>query len=143
MKALYILYDASCGLCNHSRIWLENQPAYLRLSFIPQGSAEVQCRFPSLKIDNPPKELIVVSDEGNVYRRSSAWIMCLYALREYRQWSSRLAHPVLLPFAQRFIELISTNRLAISHLLKLDSNRELIVQIQKADRSASPPPLPN
>jgi hypothetical protein len=44
--------------------------------------------------------------------------MCLYALREYREGSQRLAHPALQPFARRVCETISQNRLLISHFLQ-------------------------
>ena len=40
--------------------------------------------------------------------------MCLYALKEYREWSQRLASPALLPLARRVCELVSDNRLSIS-----------------------------
>jgi hypothetical protein len=40
--------------------------------------------------------------------------MCLYALRDYREWSHRLAHPALLPWAGRVCELLSENRLWVS-----------------------------
>ena len=56
----------------------------------------------------------MVSDEGGVYRGPQAWIMCLYALRDYREWSQRLAHPALLPWARRVCELLSENRFRVS-----------------------------
>ncbi len=40
--------------------------------------------------------------------------MCLYALRDYREWSQRLAHPALLPWARRVCELLSENRFRVS-----------------------------
>jgi hypothetical protein len=43
--------------------------------------------------------------------------MCLYALRDYREWSQRLAHPALLPWARRVCELLSENRLQMSRWL--------------------------
>jgi hypothetical protein len=43
--------------------------------------------------------------------------MCLYALREYRAWSQRLAHPALLSWARRTCELLSENRLQVSRLV--------------------------
>jgi hypothetical protein len=43
--------------------------------------------------------------------------MCLYALRDYRELSLRLAHPALLPFARRFCELLSENRFRVSRWL--------------------------
>ncbi len=121
MKRLYVLYDQECALCGSCRWWLMRQEAFLELSFIPLQSPEVARRFPGLKewdqLDLREK-LVVVSDEGAVYQGQYAWIMCLYALREYRVWAQRLAHPTMLPFARRVCELVSRNRYSISRFLK-------------------------
>ncbi len=121
MKSLYVLYDQECSLCLSCGHWLMRQAAFIQLRFIPLQSPEIAQRFPGLKewdgLDLREK-LVVVSDEGAVYQGQYAWIMCLYALRDYREWSQRLAEPLLLPFARRVCELVSRNRLAISHFLK-------------------------
>ena len=118
MKTLYVLYDDTCGLCRRCRRWLEAQPAFLTLRFLPFQSSEVACRFPEIEQFHPNEQLLVVSDEGAVYQGSHAWIMCLYALREYREWSQRLASPLLLPWARRVCELVSENRLTLSAWLR-------------------------
>ena len=85
METLYVLYDARCGLCSLARRWLIQQAPLIRLSFIPAGSVLAGQLFPGLcQPGEPPEELVVVSDEGAVYRNESAWIMCLFALEEYR-----------------------------------------------------------
>lgn len=114
MKTLYVLFDSQCALCRQCRRWLERQPAFIELRFLPLQSAEVAARFPGIEQFNPREQLVVVSDEGAVYQGSHAWIMCLYALREYRAWSQRLASPALLPWARRACELVSDNRLSLS-----------------------------
>ena len=87
-------------------------------------AAETGCRFPGIERFHPNEQLLVVSDEGDVYQGSHAWIMCLYALREYRAWSQRLASPLLLPWARRVCELVSENRLSLSGWLqRLDDAR--------------------
>ncbi|HWB61444.1 MAG TPA: DUF393 domain-containing protein [Chthoniobacteraceae bacterium] len=116
MKALYILYDAQCALCRRCRAWLESQPAFVELRFVAFQSGETERRFPGIGRLNPGDQLLVVSEDGLVYKGPHAWIMCLYALREYREWSQRLASPALLPFARRVCELVSANRLSISRL---------------------------
>jgi hypothetical protein len=97
------------------------QQAFIELYFIPLQSPEIDQHFPGLKewdeLDLSEK-LVVISDEGAVYQGQYAWIMCLYALREYREWAQRLAHPALLPFARRVCETVSRNRLLISRFLK-------------------------
>ena len=68
---------------------------------------------------------MVVSDEGAVYRDENAWIMCLYALEEYREWAARLAHPLLRPLAREAFALLSRQRPRISRWLSLASEVEI------------------
>ncbi len=114
MKTLHVLFDGQCALCRQCRRWLARQPAFVELRFLPLQSEEVACRFPGIERFHPGEQLLVVSDEGEVYQGSHAWIMCLWALREYREWSQRLASPALLPWARRACELVSDNRLSLS-----------------------------
>ena len=121
MKRLYVLFDQECPLCQGCRQWLMRQQAFIELHFIPLQSPEIARRFPGLQewdLLDLREKLVVVSDEGAVYQGQYAWIMCLYALREYREWAQRLAHPALLPFARRVCEVVSSNRLLISRFLK-------------------------
>ncbi len=124
MKILYVLHDAECALCQRCRRWLQSQPAFVELRFIALQSPEAACRFPGIGALDPGDQLLVVSDEGDVYQGPHAWIMCLYALREYREWSQRLAHPALLHMTRRVCELVSENRLSISRLLPKKSPEE-------------------
>jgi predicted DCC family thiol-disulfide oxidoreductase YuxK len=117
MRKLYILYDAECAVCARCLIWLNRQPAFVPLVFIPLQSPEAGRRFPGIEQMRPDKELIAISDAGDVWQGGSAWVMCLWALREYREWSQRLAHPALLPLARRACAVISENRHRISRWL--------------------------
>jgi predicted DCC family thiol-disulfide oxidoreductase YuxK len=114
MKTLYVLYDSHCGICRQCRRWLERQPAFIELRFLALDSPEIACRFPGIEAFHPREQLLVISEEGAVYQGPHAWIMCLYALREYREWSQRLASPTLLPLARRACELVSDHRLSLS-----------------------------
>jgi len=117
MKRLYIFYDGECGLCRRCREWLANQSSYLELVFHPFQSGEARRLCPELQRFQPSEQLIVLSDEGGVYAGESAWLMCLYALRDYRDWSQKLATPSLRPLARRICILISHNRLRLSQTL--------------------------
>jgi predicted DCC family thiol-disulfide oxidoreductase YuxK len=114
MKTLYVLYDGKCAICRRLRAWLGQQIAYVPLAFIPLQAPDIEQRFPGIGALHPDAELFVISDEGEMWRGERAWIICLWALREYREWSQRLAHPALLPFARRACALISENRHALS-----------------------------
>ena len=114
MKALHVIYDGRCAICRRCRGWLGRQAAFVPLAFVRLQSPEVSIRFPGIEQFHPEERLIVISDEGDVWRGESAWIMCLWALCEYRELAQRLANPLLKPFARKACELISENRHAIS-----------------------------
>ncbi|MBV8846441.1 MAG: DUF393 domain-containing protein [Bryobacterales bacterium] len=121
MQRLFIVYDPDCGLCSQIKGWLAHQPAYLRLNFVSSGSPAARRLLPSLA----PGDLAVVSDEGDAWVGDRAWVICLWALRDYRRWAARLARPFLLPFAERAFAALSRNRATISRVMSLQSDTEL------------------
>jgi predicted DCC family thiol-disulfide oxidoreductase YuxK len=123
MKTLYVLYDSECGFCVHCVRWLSPKPQSVELKFIPRNSLDIPCRFPHLYLDKCPDELVVVGDDGSVYFGAKAWIMCLYSLDEFREWSLRLSSPALLPFAKKAVAMFAKNRLKISALLGLSDDQ--------------------
>ena len=116
---LHVLYDNSCGLCSHLVQWMSRQVAVCDLRFVAGGSDAARKLFPDLPVAARPEELVVISDEGAVYRGDDAYIMCLWALDSYRSVAERLARPGFRPLARRVFALISTNRLRLSELLGL------------------------
>jgi predicted DCC family thiol-disulfide oxidoreductase YuxK len=134
MERLYVLYDARCGLCTWAKGWMLRQPSWIRLSFIPAGSELAGRLFPGLcRPGEPPAELVVVSEDGGVYREGNAWIMCLFALEEYREWANRLAHPLLRPLARQAFYLLSRQRSRISRWLGLASEVEIVETLRRID----------
>jgi hypothetical protein len=82
-----------------------------------------QCpNISELKAD---REIVVMADTGEVWQGAGAWVMCLWALEDYREWSARFSGPTMQAVARKIVRLISTNRLSISHLLGLRADREL------------------
>ncbi|MEO6036619.1 MAG: DCC1-like thiol-disulfide oxidoreductase family protein [Verrucomicrobiota bacterium] len=136
MKMLYVLYDEDCHFCRRCRHWMEGQPSFLEIVFIAAGSAEAQCRFPGIEKFGTRNELTVISDGGAVYQGGSAFIMCLYALVDFREWSLRLARPSLLPFARQAFEIISNNRAGFSKWFRASTDEEMSRALEK-----TPPPL--
>ena len=110
MRDLTVLYDATCALCVDARSWLETQPKYVPLRFLPAGSPGAAARFPELNPADTLRDITVVDDTGRVYRGPKAWAMCLWATRSYRAWSQRLTSPELWPMAKRMIAWVSRNR---------------------------------
>src|SRR2546423_15225288 len=117
MQMLYVLYDARCELCRWLKDWLLHQKSWLALKMLPAASEQARQMFPGLEQIASSDDLVVISDEGEVYLNNHAWIMCLYALEEYRDWAWRLAHPLLLPFSRQAFAALSKNRYTISQWL--------------------------
>ncbi|HEX7772568.1 MAG TPA: DCC1-like thiol-disulfide oxidoreductase family protein [Pyrinomonadaceae bacterium] len=121
MFRLTVLYDPECGLCRRAHEWLAEQSKIVELNFVPCASEEARERYPQLNHDLTKKDLTVIGDEnGAVYFGPKAWLMVLWALAKYRDWSYRLATPELLPTTKRVVSLISQNRYQIGRAAGLN-----------------------
>jgi len=131
MEKLYVLYDPKCELCERLKDWLLIQRSWLGLCLVPAGSDKAQKMFPELEQVATCNDLVVISDDGQVYLNNSAWIMTLYALEDYRDWACRLAHPLILPFVRQAFDMISKNRYAISRWLQSRRAEEIAGELRK------------
>src|SRR5262245_5538721 len=140
MNKLTVLYDANCGFCVRCRWWLINQPKYVEMDFCPAGSPEALERFPELAAAGTVDELLVVDDEGGVYRGTQAWLMCLWALVEYRETADWLSQPALMPLARGAFAMVSSNRKTLSGWLGLEPETQMLEELRQAEppRCAGP-----
>ena len=134
VTSITILYDAACGLCTFAKDWIGKQSPLVRLEFLRAGSTEAQRAFPHLS----PGELAVVADTGEVWFGSHAWIVCLWALRDYRDLAFRLTGPALSLMAREAFMAVSRNRLALSSMLRLRNDRQIEQQLRKVQCPAMP-----
>lgn len=133
MEKLYVLYDPHCELCCRLRNWILVQRTWLGLALVEQGSEKAKRLFPELDHIAGKEDLAVVSDEGAVYLNDRAWIMVLYAMYEYRDWASRLTHPLLMPLARQAFAALSKNRHWISSLLNTDNAEAIAGELRKVE----------
>jgi predicted DCC family thiol-disulfide oxidoreductase YuxK len=127
VTSITIVYDAACGLCTGAKDWMRQQDALVTIQFVESRSSEAQRRFPQLPVD----ELAVVADTGEVWLGTRAWIVCLWALRGYRELALRLTSPLLVLMAREAYTVVSRNRHALSGMLRLRNERELEQQLRK------------
>ena len=120
---LTVLFDPSCELCIRATRWLRQQPAFVPIKLTPAGSSEIERRFPGLEASSTLESFTVVANDGRVWRGAKAWVMCLWALKDYRGWALRLGHPDRMPWAKRWIDRVSSNRHRISAWLGSDTRR--------------------
>jgi len=131
MKTLYVLYDPKCELCQRLKNWLLAQRCWLGLCVVPAGSEKAREMFPTLDQIASTNDLVVISDEGQVYLNDRAWIMAMYALEEYGDWARRLAHPLLMPLARQAFAAISKNRHAFSRWLRVADPEALAAEFRR------------
>jgi predicted DCC family thiol-disulfide oxidoreductase YuxK len=129
VTSITIVYDAACGLCIRMKDWIRQQAPLIGLRFVASGSSEARRRFPQL----PADELAVVADTGEVWLGNRAWIVCLWALGDYRDLALRLTSPLLVLMAREAFTVVSRNRYALSSMLRFRNERELEQQLRKVD----------
>lgn len=131
--ALAVFFDQDCKLCRSCRRWLQAQDKYFPVEFLAYQSRRAREICPQLAELNPDKEIVVMADNGQIYQGGSAWIMCLYALRRYRELSFKLAHPMLLPLAKKMCHIVSNHRRALSKFFPGASREQIARELIAAD----------
>jgi len=129
MKAITVFYDVHCGICATVKAWLEREPKYVKLFFVPYDSAHAKELFPKIDDWQPDREILVLTDEGGLYRGDGAWIMCLWATVRYREWSLRIAKPGLRFYAEKFCRLISRHRHALSRVMRRGTDDDIRTEV--------------
>lgn len=114
-KTLTVLFDPACPLCRRCRDWMLTQPAYLPIRFVACTTEQARREFG--EIPWLGDELVVVSDTYEIWVGPAAFLTCLWALEDWREWSFSLAGPAFAPLAERFFQTISAHKLSLSGLI--------------------------
>lgn len=117
MNYLTVYFDGQCSLCVRIRNWLETEPQIVALRFVDRNQRSGQADPDLFQPASSADDLIVVSDDGRVWRGDDAWLMVLYALDSYRSWSYRLSDPEYRPLLGRLIGLLSKHRIGLGRWL--------------------------
>ena len=102
-------YDERCGLCTALAEWRRGQRQLVPIACSPKPPGQT--------------DLAVVSDIGEVWTGDSAWLIVLWALDDFRDWSYRLAR-------QAFATL-SKNRAVLSDWLGLKTDADLAARLRE------------
>jgi predicted DCC family thiol-disulfide oxidoreductase YuxK len=120
LKQLTVLYDERCVICRRAAAWMSTQGSYVPLAFLGSRSKMAKEKYGAVPWLG--EELVVVSDEGDVWVGPAAFITALWALTEWREWSYRLSGDLFVPLAERFFSTISHNRRWIAVLIHDETN---------------------
>jgi predicted DCC family thiol-disulfide oxidoreductase YuxK len=117
-KSLTVLFDPGCSLCQRCRTWMLQQSALVDLRFVSCTGAEARARYGDIPWLGD--ELVVVGDELEVWAGPAAFLVCLWALEDYREWSYRLSGTAFAPLAERFFLFVSSHRRSVATLFTHD-----------------------
>lgn len=107
-RRLTVVYDDECELCRRCSTWLRFQPTYVPLELLPVSAARQEPRLAGIPWLGA--ELVVLDGRGRIWVGAAAFIVCLWATRDWRAWSYRLSGPSFAPLAERFFHAISSHR---------------------------------
>ena len=116
MKRLTVIYDGACALCLRCADFLAGARTLVPLELLSCQSQDARERFGAVPWLG--EELVCVSDEGDVWIGPAAFLVCMWALADYREWSYRLSGPALAPLAERFFVAISSQRARIASFVR-------------------------
>lgn len=102
--------------------------------FFRRKDLEVRARLHAIPdpCEEGDREIVVMSDEGDIWQGPEAWVVSLWVLRKWRRWTERMASPVLLPLASRIFHLISARRMTFSRLLALKADEEVRAECERS-----------
>lgn len=112
--SLTVVFDPGCSLCRRCRDWMLRQPSYVPIRFVASTGEQAKRDFG--EIPWLGDELVVIGDRGELWVGPAAFLTCLWALEEWREWSFRLSGPAFAPLAERFFLALSSRRRTISML---------------------------
>lgn len=133
IRKIEVFYDGRCGMCCSFHEWINRQPRAYRIDFIPYQSPDAERVFPGIGTLDPAREMIVRTDEGEVYRGAEAWVLCLYSCANHRVAARKLASPGMLSVAIRTCRVLAANRHSLSKVffrMKDKAVREVLHRMQ-------------
>lgn len=129
IECVEVYYDGKCGMCCTFHEWINNQERANRIVFLPYQSEAAQKHFPTLSTLDPAREMVVRTNEGEIYRAAEAWVWCLWSCAKYRDLAQKFSSPRLLPHVQKLCHLLAANRITLSKIFFRRKNKEVAAEI--------------
>jgi len=117
IKAIEVYYDGKCAMCCTFQEWVMRQKRSFAVEFVPYQSDRAEEIFPGVAELDPDRDMIVRTNDGEIFRGAEGWVLCMLSCQSYQKWAKRLASPGLLPVAKKTCNLIAAKRLGISKIL--------------------------
>ncbi len=114
ISTVEVYYDGQCGMCCTFHEWINEQQRAYEVKFIPYQSERAELLFPGVMALDPASEMIVRTNDGELFRGAQAWVLCLYSCSSYQKVAVKLGGPLLLPVAIKACNVLAANRHKLS-----------------------------
>jgi predicted DCC family thiol-disulfide oxidoreductase YuxK len=131
IKRIEVFYDGRCGMCCTFHEWINRQERAYEVRFVPYQSPEAEGIFPGVGTLDPAREMIVRTEQGEVFRAAEGWVLCLNSCANYREAARKLSNPYLLPVAKSACALLAGNRHGLSKIFFRKKDKEVRKQLHE------------
>lgn len=136
INKIEVYYDGRCGMCCTFHEWLNKQERATEVDFIPYQSERAVEVFPEILNLDPATEMVVRTDEGEIYKGAEAWVLCLHSCKAFQGVAHRMANPMLLPLAKKTCNLLAANRHKLSGVFFKKKNNEVVAELHDMELNA-------
>ena len=131
-----VFYDGRCGMCCSFHEWINRQPRAYEIGFVPYQSEVAEKIFPGIGTLDPAREMIVRTDEGEIFRGAEAWVLCLNSCENYQMAARKLAGPRVLPVAIHACRVLAANRHALSNVFFRSKDKKVRAELHRMKTKA-------
>ena len=131
IQYIEVYYDGRCGMCCTFHEWVNAQERNYEVRFVPYQSPLAEEWFKGINAMEPEREMIVRTADGGVYRAAEGWVLCLLSCKKYEAWAKRLAHPNLLPFAEKACHALAARRHKLSRVFFLKKDHAVAAELHR------------
>ncbi len=133
VEGIEVFYDGRCGMCCSFHEWINRQPRAFRVDFIPYQAARAEQVFPGLGTLDPAREMVVRTNEGQVFRGAEAWVWCLHSCANHQAVARKLGGPSLLPVAIHACRVLAANRHGLSKIFFRSKDKQVREELHRME----------
>jgi len=131
IQQIEVYYDGRCGMCCTFHEWVNEQERAFPVRFIAYQAPEAEEWFPGINALEPEREMIVRSDDRQLYRGAEGWVLCLLSCQKYQGMAHRIATPALLPLAEKTCHALAARRHKLSKVFFRKKDQEVAAELHR------------
>lgn len=133
IEYMEVYYDGHCGMCCTFHEWVNEQERAFQVRFIAYQDPLAEELFPEIHTLEPDREMIVRTQDGQLYFGAEGWVLCLFCCQKYQGVARRMAGPALLPLAKKACHALAARRHKVSKIFFRKKDREVAEELHQME----------